>query len=446
MNSGNLFDIYKKSGLTDRFISVLNMGKKYRDINLLKNEPFRNNFHSALDSHLYESIKLVLVEQYHHLKENLLLDGTSYSDRLNQFEEIIAQEAFCNHLLNDYPVLKKSIDSIVNDFFDTIIDILDNYKKDCTKIKKCFKQNYGQIISIDLNMGDKHNGRTVAKVYFENGTLYYKPKELQSDNLFNDLTDFMQHHKVAEFKKIQSFTGLKHSWQESIEHKGCEDIDEARAYYYRSGVLLSLMYVLRSYDMHHENVIAHGEYPIVIDTETLTTGGLLNNFDLNEGKGIESSILSSSMLPIYNDLYDINMSGLFTKQEELSEKIFYYTIEKDVENDLAFHKHPASSIIEKNAVYIDGTIVQPDEVIESLIEGFKKGSECIINNKKDFIGILQAEEYENIIVRQILRGTQVYYTFIKESNNPKILKNEDAYDQLFNSKPELRRIKKRNDK
>ena len=60
-----------------------------------------------------------------------------------------------------------------------------------------------------------------------------------------------------------------HGWVEFVEHLPCRDHDEARRYYERAGMLLCLFYVLEGTDCHYENIIASGEYPVLIDTETL---------------------------------------------------------------------------------------------------------------------------------------------------------------------------------
>ncbi|RGM11597.1 DUF4135 domain-containing protein, partial [Mediterraneibacter gnavus] len=44
-------------------------------------------------------------------------------------------------------------------------------------------------------LGDKHNGKTVAKVEFENGNLMYKPRRLLSSNLYDELLRFKNSSK-----------------------------------------------------------------------------------------------------------------------------------------------------------------------------------------------------------------------------------------------------------
>jgi lantibiotic modifying enzyme len=71
------------------------------------------------------------------------------------------------------------------------------------------------------------------------------------------------------FKVLEVLDRSTHGWVEFVEHLPCRDHDEARRYYERAGMLLCLIYVLEGTDCHHENIIASGEYPVLIDAETL---------------------------------------------------------------------------------------------------------------------------------------------------------------------------------
>ena len=52
-----------------------------------------------------------------------------------------------------------------------------------------------------------------------------------------------------------------------MEETPCHSREELRRYYRRNGILLGICYLLGSRDLHYENVIAHGEYPVIIDLE-----------------------------------------------------------------------------------------------------------------------------------------------------------------------------------
>ena len=58
-------------------------------------------------------------------------------------------------------------------------------------------------------------------------------------------------------------------WVEFVNFKECHSADELERFYQRQGGYLGLLYSLEATDFHFENLIAAGEYPILIDLESL---------------------------------------------------------------------------------------------------------------------------------------------------------------------------------
>jgi lantibiotic modifying enzyme len=58
-------------------------------------------------------------------------------------------------------------------------------------------------------------------------------------------------------------------WMEEIKCAQCKDQPAARRFYERLGATIAAAYLLRAVDCHRDNLIASGEYPVVIDAETL---------------------------------------------------------------------------------------------------------------------------------------------------------------------------------
>lgn len=208
-------------------------------------------------------------------------------------------------------------------------------------------------------------------------------------------------------------------------------MEGARNYYYRSGVLLSVLFLLRSTDIHFENIIVSGEYPIVIDTETLVSACVDGKMERFQGKNLNQSVLGTAMLPVYDDLYDINVSGLFYKEEE-SKTIYYYVLIEDEEKDFIYEKRVAETSQQKNMVYVEGKPVRPEDVKQSLLDGFEAGAKCLLHHLEEFCQIIRKEKYQDIKVRTILRGTQVYYTFLREAKRVEVLKDASKYEKIFN--------------
>lgn len=62
---------------------------------------------------------------------------------------------------------------------------------------------------------------------------------------------------------------VDYGWTEEVVRKECIDSEEVTNFYKRVGVLAATAYVLGIGDLHYENIIAHGEFPVIIDAETL---------------------------------------------------------------------------------------------------------------------------------------------------------------------------------
>ena len=50
---------------------------------------------------------------------------------------------------------------------------------------------------------------------------------------------------------------------------------EVETYFNRCGQLVAVLYLTRTNDIHHENLIASGDQPVLIDTDTLFYPGFL---------------------------------------------------------------------------------------------------------------------------------------------------------------------------
>jgi hypothetical protein len=60
-----------------------------------------------------------------------------------------------------------------------------------------------------------------------------------------------------------------YGWVEYLSTPACSDELAVARFYRRQGALLALLHVLLGTDIHHENLIAHGEHPVVVALEAL---------------------------------------------------------------------------------------------------------------------------------------------------------------------------------
>ena len=151
---------------------------------------------------------------------------------------------------------------------------------DCDELQIAFggDKPLGSLQAIESEQGDRHNkGRFALVCRFASGIkLVYKPRSLALDQQFYRFLTFVTATPFVTDKKHQPtfyqpafVLREQYGWMEYIDALPCEEQSQVAEYFYHSGYLLSVLYLLEAEDIHHENVIARGNTPVVIDLETL---------------------------------------------------------------------------------------------------------------------------------------------------------------------------------
>lgn len=131
---------------------------------------------------------------------------------------------------------------------------------------------FSRAVAVSASDSDRHNGgRSVHVLTFEDGNrLVYKPHALMTDRAFARWVNLWAGKAgikpfpfpVCEDTERGGFCGF-------VEHAPLQKKEDAAVYFYRTGFLLGLVALLNGNDLHCENILAAGEDPVFIDTETL---------------------------------------------------------------------------------------------------------------------------------------------------------------------------------
>jgi class II lanthipeptide synthase len=242
--------------------------------------------YGALERSLAETLSFHLAPAIYTVFSALRATRQSSFDRmLSQFstpasrelyEEFIASllsERFVP-LFEQYPVLARIIATVSNNWIEASGQFIDQLRADLPDLERAFNrgEKLGRVAKIDANLSDRHAGsKTVMSLSFEASVrLVYKPKKLNAEVAFHDLLKWLNENgapfKLASYEVLSRPT---HGWTQFIEHKLCEDEQELGRFYQHTGALLCLIYTLCGTDAHCENLIASGEYPMLVDMETL---------------------------------------------------------------------------------------------------------------------------------------------------------------------------------
>ena len=74
-------------------------------------------------------------------------------------------------------------------------------------------------------------------------------------------------HTKYDMRTIEILDCGDYGWEAYVEQSPCLCIKDIEEYYYRIGVILFCNYLLKAGDIHYENLIAAGAYPMVVDAE-----------------------------------------------------------------------------------------------------------------------------------------------------------------------------------
>ena len=128
----------------------------------------------------------------------------------------------------------------------------------------------------------------VAMLTIGGRKIVYKPRDLHIHELFAGLVRRCERTKgFLPMRVSDVLTKSGYAYEEFVEHGTCEDARQVERYYTRYGQLLGLVWLLHGDDMHHENIIASGEYPMVVDFETIATNHV--TMDMPDGTDATSA-------------------------------------------------------------------------------------------------------------------------------------------------------------
>jgi hypothetical protein len=176
-------------------------------------------------------------------------------------------------MFKTFPVLARLWSQLISQWCNHIAELLLRFTADRRSLSHAFfgGQRLGKIIDLRGALSDSHNGgRTVVLLQFESGSVIYKPRKGDGEWEWLSLLQWMNSHSFRP--KLRAARVLRregYCWMEHIRPGPCKDRDAARRFYRRVGGILGAAYLLEAVDCHRDNVIASGEYPVLIDAETL---------------------------------------------------------------------------------------------------------------------------------------------------------------------------------
>jgi len=411
------------------------LADKCRGRQIIINEHFLNNAAGLMFSKASGLMFRSIVYEYNYLSQNGRLDDPDIKSRQEFFiKKYCSERSNVLRFYEEYQNIIKLTYLKLDEERKMLIEVLDRTELNIEEISRRFGIDIcaDRITAVKTGSGDTHNhGRSVADIRTESGRHFlYKPHQMKIDLSFRELLDWLSDEceDIHDHMTPEIISGEDYGFSGFVEYRECSDENEVRSFYERSGELLGILYSLNGSDMHFENIISCGEYPVLIDLETLLQPDLIideeNGRNSSRRLAIEryaSSVVTIGMLPVYvNGKLDIG--GLSAFQEQKS------TIKSDFvtdENGDEIHIERRYGIMrpEKNNPSCNGSMADAQNYSNEICNGFRNVYGWMMNNKEKYISKI-GELFTGLEGRVIIRPTFSYMQLLNIALNQDFARKE----------------------
>jgi len=374
------------------------------------------------------------------LKLNIarILGGLKGDSPKARYQYFVAQ-VLCNpeslgQIFEEYPVLARLMATVTRSWLEAQAEFLSRLARDekTISVRLLGGTPLGQVVRIQSALSDFHAGaRAVCALEFTSGLrLIYKPRPIQAEAHFQRLLSWCNDTGVQlPFKTFTSIVKRTYGWVEAVNSPACKSLDEVKRFYLRQGMILCLTHVLGATDLHCENVIAAGEYPLWIDLETLFHPRLKPAEDeLDSEILIANSVLRTGMLPgyLFGDVgaAGIDNSALGARPQQTMPVRRRAWVEPNTDEMRLAFKYLR---LDDNAPYLphhEGKPFFAEQFTDEVVAGFQQMYTFLYQNRQRLTapgGPLS--KFERCPVRFVSRPTDAYFELLNLSLDPRWLRN-----------------------
>ncbi len=373
-----------------------------------------------------------------------LLHGDTPELRFHSFTQRLRQRDIALSILQEYPVLARQAIVCINHWVTTSLEFLQHLCRDWDDLRSQFCPSHqpGVLVAVSAGEGDSHRqGRSVMVAKFSaDFCVVYKPRSLSLDVHFQELLHWINERgDLPPLRLLKILDRQDYGWVEFVEAQPCASTAQIQRFYERQGAYLAILYALDAVDFHHENLIAAGECPILIDLEALfhpRMGGMdLHQADRLANLTLNYSVYGIGLLPqriwANNESEGIDISGLGAAAGQLTPHQIprwegLGTDEMKLIRDRV--EMPGT----QNQPTLDGEKVNLLDYTEAIANGFTNLYHLLLQHRDELLapdGPIAS--FAEDTVRVIVRATRTYAMLLNESFHPDVLRNALDRDRLL---------------
>lgn len=344
------------------------------------------------------------------------------------------------HICLEYPVFARQISITIEFWVEMVEEIGTRVATDRAELRRQFGLE-GEVTSISPLTTDCHGrGRVPVRVSFEEKDVILKPRPVGGGQAFYALIDRIEDElPYSPVPKPQYLNRDSYGWMEPADYRDLPDEEAAERYYRRAGVILALAYSVNFTDCHLENVVAHGDTPVVVDGETVFHPRM--ELDRVLGQPITQELIVDTpyltyLLPFsigspkrsgIPELENAYRAGFGSKTEERSIASVSLPSLTNVNTDLmeVSGEHPTRDRSE-NTPSIGAEDHPPVEYVDALVDAFARAETAVheVNERAGELGgIVDPELVDGIENRMIVKETATYSSLLRSATARKPLCN-----------------------
>lgn len=423
---------------------------KFDELDIIQNKPhlFQAMIIGCYNISYRMSFRTLILET-NVARKNHWLKGDTPESRADYFKFVLLKDhAYLKSLYLEYGslinLLKRSIENYINYIYDIIIAT----KKEKGQLEIKLNKNLGNILDIETSFGDSHNGgKTVAVITFTSGEkLVIKPRNMILEQRFNEFINEINQivgKELLDLRYAKVHSSKDFGWMEFIEYKDCDSQKQVENFYKRIGQYLCILYSLNAKDFHHENLIALGENPVLIDLEALLHIGSEEKDNEKENiHGMASRIIGDSVYSIYllptrtlfnesqGQVNTLDIGGVGANTKQLSPFRSAKITDVDTDN-IKVERNYGYIDIESNNPRLNNEIINSSDYIDQIQYGFRQMYSWILRNKATY-GQMVEKYFKDVKTRVICKPTFLYSNLMSLSYHPDLLRESVHREVYFN--------------
>jgi len=393
---------------------------------------FRRRFHRRFDRVLFVEFKKFVAA---HDEDRAFADPEAFDDPpteyYDQYHTFLFDQRGFGDVCVEYPVFARLLATQLDQWVSHLTEVVDRLDADQEALAERFGDGQlAKLTEIEPLADDTHgDGRAVTKLSFDCGTqIVYKPRPVTAGERFYELlTDLNDHLSVPDFESPTYLDRGSYGWMEWVDDEDCADEAAVERYYERAGALIAVTHLTAFTDCHHENLVANGEHPTLVDAETVFHPRFGADRRADGHPSQESpqwSILSSSLLPRASG-GDDDIGGIVSgiAPSAAPEPIPGVTVpqlEAAGSDVVDVAEQDGEVQREANVPAVEGEPVLPDGCVDRILEGVREAHETVVSLSRDDRLDLE-ERFSGVENRLVYRPTMEYARLINGLQSGQVL-------------------------